>query len=204
MLHHANCFFFLPRPTTSGFGVSRFKLEGDQSAFFLNDIDSGWLFKPTNQKTLKALANGEQETIKTHGDTVAIRGFVVLTSNNQPDYFDSRPTFPEDADEKKKETITKGHLQNCNSWKRRLITLEFTEPVDFDSIYVDFEDSNLEVVARQTIVMCHAKIQSETLRALFKVYVDAIQDNWEDDELELYREVFNDLHDQSLDSEEIK
>ena len=186
---------------TDAEGVARFKLEGDQSAFFLNDIDSGWLFKPSNQKTLKALANGEQETIKTHGDTVAIRGFVVFTSNCQPDYFDSQPTFPENADEKKKVAITKGHLQNCNSWKRRLITLEFTEPVDFDPIHVDFEDSHLEIVARQAIVLCFSRIQSDRLKELFRVYVDAIQEHWEDEELALYEEVFTSSCTEPLGSE---
>lgn len=159
------------RVATDAEGVSRFKLGGDQTAFFLDDIDKGWLFKMSNSATLKTLAIGEKAVVKTHGDTMDVRGFVVITSNHKPDYLCPMGEIPEGADA---EQAAKDHKFNCGAWKRRVVSLEFAEHVDFESVYVDYEMCSLDKVAKAKFVHCYNDLASPALKELFKVYFNHV------------------------------
>lgn len=159
------------RVATDAEGVSRFKLGGDQTAFFLDDVDKGWLFKMSNSATLKTLAIGEKAVVKTHGDTMDVRGFVVITSNHQPDYLGAMGDIPEGADA---EQFAKDHEFNCGAWKRRVVALAFTEKVDLESIYVDYEMCSLDNVAKAKFVDAYNLLESPALKDLFKVYFNHV------------------------------
>jgi hypothetical protein len=175
---------------TDAEGVSRFRLECDQSGFLIDDVDSGWLFKPSNSKTVKALAIGERETVKTLGDTQEVRGFVVITSNCMPDHLSPLGPTAEGID---RERAEKDHSFNCNAWKRRLVSLYFDEPVSYDPVYIDFDVTSLDIVARKGFELSYQKLESPPLKKLFTKYYDFIHDQWTDDEIELYNKVFDTL-----------
>lgn len=165
---------------TDAEGVSRFKLEGEQSAWLLDDVDSGWLLKPSNSKTLKALAIGEREMVKTMGDTQEVRGFVVLTSNCVPDHLSPLGPTPENVN---RENAEKDHEFNCNAWKRRLVSLYFDEPVEYQPVYVDFDVTSLDMVARKAFENAYEHLESNALKSLFAKYYNHICGQWTEKDL---------------------
>lgn len=96
---------------TDASGIAKFKLEGCQSAFLLDDIKADAINEQTFMATLRQLILGGYSRIKTHSDTQQVKGFVAVTSNEVPCYFNSP-----NSDEEK---------INYNAWRRRFISLEF-------------------------------------------------------------------------------
>lgn len=201
---HSNCgksYLFSQTPNykriaTDAEGVSRFKLEQDQNAFLMDDLDPGWLFKPTNSKTLKALTIGERETVKVFGETQEVRGFVVLTSNYEPDHLmpfvaDQTMTPDEIANAKK------GHLINCNAWRRRIVSLAFDDPINEPSAFIDFDMFKLDIVARQCFESAYEQLKSQALIDMLKQYYDHIHEQWTEDELDMYAVTFPGLMEDS-------
>jgi len=172
---------------TDAEGVGRFRMEGEQTAYLIDDVDAGWIFKPANSKTMKALSIGERDVIKTFGDTQEVRGFCVLTSNCVPDHLSPCPPVPEGTDAA---TFQKGHEYNCNAWKRRIISLYFDETCDYDPIFVDFEMLSLDLVARKAFEIACESIVSPGLKDAFRVYYEHVQNVWTDEEVKLYNDVF--------------
>lgn len=172
---------------TDAEGVGRFKMEGDQTAYLIDDVDAGWIFKPCNSKTMKALAIGERDVIKTFGDTQEVRGFCVLTSNCVPDHLCPCPPTPEGTDP---DMFKKGHEYNCNAWKRRIVSLFFDETCDMDSIFVDFEMMSLDLVARKAFEIACESIVSPVLKNAFDVYYNHVKNVWKEDDVTLYNDVF--------------
>jgi hypothetical protein len=172
---------------TDAEGVGRFRMEGEQTAYLIDDVDAGWIFKPANSKTMKALAVGERDVIKTFGDTQEVRGFCVLTSNCIPDHLCPCPPVPEGGDA---ELFKKSHEYNCNAWKRRIISLFFDETADYDSIFVDFEMLSLDIVARRAFTIACKSIVSPALKSAFEVYYNHVESVWTEDDVTLYNSVF--------------
>lgn len=190
--HCGKSFMFSQLPcwkkvSTDAEGVSRFKLEGVQSGFLVDDVDSGWLFKSSNQKTLKALSIGEAEVVKTFGETVNVRGFVAITSNSIPDFLRDEPELPPDVAESERASHVERHKINCLAWKRRMLAVKFTEPVETDGVFIDFEDRNLDKVAAHLIVAYGTTLKHEPLKELFKPYVEHLDANLSDEDTEFCR-----------------
>lgn len=117
-------------------GVSRFKLEGCQSAFLLDDIKASSLNDQTYMSTLRQLILGGFSRVKTHADTQQIKGFIAVTSNETPIFL----LEPKDNNMK----------QNNDAWKRRFITLkfEYQNLKDFDRQGNEFDyTQSLESIA---------------------------------------------------------
>jgi len=183
---------------TDAEGVSRFRLECDQSGYLIDDVDAGWLFKPSNSKTVKALAIGEREQVKIMGDTQEVRGFVVITSNCMPDHLSPLGPTAEGID---RESAEKDHSFNCNAWKRRLVSLYFDEPTDYDPVYIDFDVNALDIVARRAFELGYTKLKSPKLIKLFKKYYDHINNQWTDEQTMLYDKVFEKMSSEIQDVE---
>lgn len=162
-------------------GVSRYRLEGDQSGIFIDDVDPGFIFKIENSKTLKALTLGEREVVKINGDTQEVRCFVVLTSNSKPDFL--QPYVKKDDDPVDAE---RAYTYNCNAWKRRFVCIFFENEVEPAEDYVNFDYVQLKLVARRTFEHCFEAIVHEPLRKLFQPYYDHIRDMWTDEEIAVY------------------
>jgi hypothetical protein len=175
---------------TDAEGVGRFRMEGDQTAYLIDDVDAGWIFKSSNSKTMKALAIGERDVIKTFGDTQEVRGFCVLTSNCVPDHLCPCPPIPEGGDV---ELLQKSHEYNCNAWKRRIVSLFFDETVDYESIFVDFEMLSLDIIARKAFEIACRSIVSPVLKSAFDVYYKHVQSVWTEDDETMYTDVFDSI-----------
>jgi hypothetical protein len=187
--HCGKSFLFSQMPNykkvaTDAVGVSRFRLEGDQAGLLLDDLDEGFLFKPENSKTLKALTLGEREVVKTMGDTQEIRAFVVCTSNGAPDFLQDYKKKEEDGPD-----AERSHQFNCNAWKRRFVTLFFDEEMEPSSQYVDFEQTSLNLVARKLFEYAYGVIDSEDLKKLFTKYYDHVGGMWKPEDVQLYQEM---------------
>jgi hypothetical protein len=155
-------------------GVGRFRLEGDQAAFLLDDIDPEWLFDRKNCKTMRSLVIGESDSVKTFGDTQEVRGWVVMTSNSTPRFLEVEVPNPEGLSDDKLAAAQRDFDIQCAAWKRRFLTLNFTEPVDLDDMFIDFSLNSLNIVAMQAIIKSYQKLQSEDLKTLFKTYYDYV------------------------------
>ena len=178
------------RVATDADGVSRFRMDGDQTAYLIDDIDAGWLFKPTNSKTLKALAIGEREVVKTLGDTQEVRGFVVFTSNCIPDHLAPLGAIAEGVDRSYAE---KEHQFNCNAWKRRVVSVYFDTACEYEADFIDFELNSLDSIARKAFEVCYDKIKNDNLRKLLSVYYTHISAQWTDVERKLYENVYSSI-----------
>lgn len=100
-------------------GIAKFKLEGCQSGFVIDDAKANTLNDPLFMSTVRQLVLGGFSRIKVHSDTQQIKGFVNVTSNDVPRYLsDDDPS----------------HKTNNDAWKRRFIALRFNVEnlVDFD------------------------------------------------------------------------
>jgi len=172
---------------TDAEGVGRFRMEGEQTAYLIDDVDAGWIFKPSNSKTMKALAIGERDVIKTFGDTQEVRGFCVLTSNCVPDHLSPCPPVPEGADAA---VFKKSHEYNCNAWKRRIVSLFFDETCEYDPVFVDFEMLSLDLVARKAFTTACDSIVSPVLKDAFNVYYNHVESVWTEDDVTLYNSIF--------------
>lgn len=186
--HCGKSFLFSQMPNykkvaTDAVGVSRYRLEGDQSGLLLDDVDEGFLLKPENSKTLKALTLGEREVVKTMGDTQEIRAFVVCTSNGVPDFLQEYKKKEEDGPD-----AERAHQFNCNAWKRRFVTLFFDEEMEPNFQFIDFEQISLNLVARKLFELYYEDIESETLKALFTKYYNHIGGMWKPEDVQLYDE----------------
>src|SRR5699024_5001093 len=110
-------------------GVSRFRLELMNSGLLFDDIPDGFIDRQDISGTLRQMVLGGNTNIKTHGSTESVVGYIIVTSNLQPQFLmDSKPANVEMPDDQ--------WLRNQAAWKRRFITLELREPIDSDPISV--------------------------------------------------------------------
>lgn len=195
--HCGKSFLFSQMPcykkvSTDAEGVSRYRLEGEQGAFLIDDVDADWLFRPTNQKTLKALSIGETEQVKTFGETAAVRGFVVMTSNVTPDFLRDGPTLPEDVLPEDKMRLENEFRINANAWKRRMVSVHFTEPIEEEANFIDFDCIDLDALSKTVICEMCSSLESEKLKELFAVYHSNISQSITNEQQELVSLLFDD------------
>lgn len=195
--HCGKSFLFSQMPcykkvSTDAEGVSRYRMEGEQSGFLIDDVDADWLFRPSNQKTLKALSIGETEQVKTFGETTAVRGFVVMTSNVTPDFLRDGPTLPVDVTPEETLRLENEFKINANAWKRRMLAVHFTEPIEAEADFIDFDCIDLDALAKSVICEMCASLESPTLKDLFHVYHSNIFNSITDEQKELVSLVFDD------------
>jgi hypothetical protein len=136
-------------------GVSRFRLQGVQRAYLLDDIKAEFLDEPTNMGTIRQLVLGDSATVKIMGDTQEVAGWLVATSNETPTYLTDKEVNP----------------WNVAAWKRRFIAIELTEPVDVDPIVVKWQHISAQEAAVFTF-MCNYEKCSEPVRNALERYWD--------------------------------
>lgn len=163
---------------TDAAGVSRYKLNGEQSGFLLDDIDQDFITNDSNASLVKKLAIGETTSIKVFGDVADVRGFLVVTSNHKPGYLTKKN---EDEDDQAFEW-------NKAAFRRRFIALKFTEKIDFDALYVDFSSSYIDVFASQYITQIYEELESKKLKKLYEPYVNWLLQNKDEHEEAIIRE----------------
>lgn len=155
--------------STDAAGVSRFRLNGDQSAFLLDDTEKGFIIRENNASLIKKLCIGETTAVKVFGDVMDVRGFVAITSNHKPDYM-IEPEVMTD-------TEYQAFKWNLNAFNRRIIAVKFTDKVDIDPIFVDFGVSYLDAAAANIIMDHFEQIKSEPLRQLYFPYYEWLKTN---------------------------
>ncbi len=117
-------------------GISKFKLDGCQSAFLLDDVKANTINDQAYMSTLRQLVLGGYSRIKTHSDTQQVKGFIAVTSNEVPSFL-----APDQGEEAK---------INAEAWRRRFITLrmKYKNLRDFDRQGNEFDyTESLKVIA---------------------------------------------------------
>lgn len=148
-------------------GVSRFRLECFNSGYLFDDVAPDFLDKSDISSTLRQLTLGNAVNVKTHGSTETVSGYVVVTSNNKPQFlYDIKPTNSEIDDD---------HWEsNCNAWKRRFITLNFTEYVDADPCSIIWNDPKIREHAAH-LAYCSLLFLFGACRPLYDKYFRRIR-----------------------------
>jgi hypothetical protein len=145
-------------------GVARYHLQAHENGFLLNDISAKIMNDCTNSSTLRSLTLGGVEPVKIRGDTQNVQGFVVCTSNDMPDFIQE---ISESNDENTK--------ANYFAWKRRFITLKFTDFVDEDPRNVNFGLTSTREALKYVFDMCYGFLGNPVVKEMFSKYHEAIK-----------------------------
>lgn len=124
-------------------GVGRFKQEGDQAAYLLDDWTMVDFSDPTNSSTIRQISLGGTARIKTFGCTEEIRGFVAATSNDIP--FHVQTDFPSEAD-------AANLMRNRAALNRRFLTIQFTEDIDNDPLNITWLHDSSKYAQHRSLV----------------------------------------------------
>lgn len=125
---------YYKKVATDAEGVSRYKLDGVQTALLLDDVNPSLFMGSRDGSTLKQLALGAPATVKTCGSTVNVNAWLVCTSNHPPPFMKEEP--PSGTDEQ----IAKNWRIECDSWKRRFIILCLGDVMYGDPVIVNWND----------------------------------------------------------------
>ena len=142
-------------------GVSRFKLQRNEDALFLDDIQSGTLDNRNNSSTVRQLALGDTASVKICGGTQTIRAFVVCTGNDTPNFLKTAGSECYDAEDRN---------SNCKAWQRRFITIKLSNPVDMDPIHVDLRLKSAQQTFKKSFLMFYDKLTNEAVKEMFSKY----------------------------------
>ena len=166
---------------TDASGVSRYRLQVNEDAFLLDDITSDTLNDRINSSTIRNLALGGTATVKTMGDTEEVRGFVVCTSNDTPDFL-------------AEEVVEDSNIEaNYNAWRRRFITVNFTSTVNEDLIHVRFDHTSATDALKCFFVLCYNLLQVPDVKVMLSKYYVAIMDSLSPYCIEQFRATKHDL-----------
>jgi hypothetical protein len=173
-------FFFNKSPAyhkvaTDAPGVSRYRLQVYERAFLLDDINSKILNDKTNSSTIRNLTLGGVTTVKISGEIQNVQGFVVCTSNDTPD-------FIEDTSE----GIFNVTEANFLAWRRRFITIKFTDFVDEDPKKVDFGYISATEALKYVFDLCYGLLESVPVKEMFNKYHEAINSKLSPEYLEKF------------------
>lgn len=168
---------------TDSEGVSKFKIQGDQSAYLVDDIRVGWLEKNTVSKTMRVICLGEEESIKVHGDTMEVRAFVVLSGNDTPEFLEEQD--PSNMDQRMRDVRA-----NMEAWKRRFVCLRFTKPLEHRYIRVEYGYTCLDCINKRFFMDLYESLESESMKQLFEIYYGHISTHVSVKESEEYQAVF--------------
>lgn len=144
-------------------GVSRFRLELMNSGLLFDDVPDGFMDRQDISGTVRQMVLGGNTTIKTHGTTETVVGYVIVTSNNRPHHLlETRPADVDMTDEQWE--------RNQAAWKRRFVTLELRESIDTDPISVMWSDSKLRDYAACLVIQI-CRLFAETCSDLYERYL---------------------------------
>jgi hypothetical protein len=161
---------------TDAAGVSRYRLHANEDAFLLDDINSKTLDDRINCSTVRNLALGGTATVKTMGDIEEVRGFVVCTSNDTPNFLSEKVT--EDSDT---EAI-------YEAWRRRFLTVNFTALVDENPVYVRFDYTSATDALKCFFHLCYNLLQDPDVKEMFRQYYEAVKNTLSQDCLNKFKE----------------
>ena len=152
-------------------GVNRYRIEGCQRAFLLDDINVSFFEDRMNMTTLRQLTLGGSSTVKILGDVQEVRGWVAATSNDTPIWLSSDPPA--------EQLENPNWEKNCAAWRRRFIFVEVNEPLDITPVHVQWNHSSATDAARDLVIGLFEQMP-ESVQKLCAVYLDHISGNVED------------------------
>ena len=129
----------------------------------------------TNSSTVRNLTLGGVTTVKISGEIQNVQGFVVCTSNDTPD-------FIEDTSE----GIFNVTEANFLAWRRRFITIKFTDFVDEDPKKVDFGYISATEALKYVFDLCYGLLESVPVKEMFNKYHEAIKSKLSPEYLEKF------------------
>ncbi|MFN9683983.1 MAG: hypothetical protein ACK583_01805 [Cyanobacteriota bacterium] len=163
---------FYKKVASDAQGVGRYRLDGAQRAYLLNDVTSAFFEDRTNLSTLRQMTLGGSSTVKTLGDTVDVRGWVVATSNETPDWLEDKP--------KKEEDNNNNWEKNCSAWKRRFVHIKMSDVLDLDPVVVNWSHGSA-TDAVMGMYVNFVEALPDSLKEKLKKYTDHIMIDMEDD-----------------------
>ena len=157
---------------TDATGVSRFLLQGCENSWLLDDVKMGCIDEPSNSSVLRDLTIGGEHPVKVMGDTMNVRGFVVVTSNDKPPFLGDVPT-----------NYTGNWEMNCMAWKRRFVAINMTETLDVNPLSIKWDHKSTGNAALVILKELISKFKNPKLQADIKMYKDhidtmLIEENW--------------------------
>jgi hypothetical protein len=162
---------FYKKVASDAQGVGRYRLDGAQRAYLLDDVTSAFFEDRMNLSTLRQMTLGGSSTVKTLGDTIDVRGWIVATSNETPDWLEDKPKKEEDSNNWEK---------NCGAWKRRFVHIKMSDVLDLDPVVVNWSHGSA-VDAVQGMYVNFVEALPDSLKEKLKMYTDHIMMDMEDD-----------------------
>jgi hypothetical protein len=126
---------YIKKVATDSVGVGRYKMSNYHSALLFDDIENNVIEDVTNSSTIKQLCLGDSATVKIFGETQDINAFIIITSNEKPNF-----CVIEDTDDINTKIIK-------NSWKRRFMTCLFSDVCPMELESVNYNDYQLRDIA---------------------------------------------------------
>lgn len=148
-------------------GVGRFVLQGIESSWLMDDINVSWIDNATNTSVLRDITIGGEHTVKNKGGTSNVRGFVVVTSNDKPNFLGNAP-----------QKYSGDWELNCAAWKRRFISVKMTETLDIDPLTIKWDHtstSNAALLFLKTLVLRFRTLELQNAIKMYKDHLEAMQ-----------------------------
>jgi hypothetical protein len=162
---------FYKKVASDAQGVGRFCLDEAQRAYLLDDVTSAFFEDRYNLSTLRQMTLGGDSEVKIQGDTQKVRGRIVTTSNEIPDWLEDKP---------KKEEDSKNWEKNCGAWKRRFVHIKMSDVFDLDPVVVNWSHCSA-VDAVKGMYVNFVEALPDSLKEKLKKYTDHIMMDMEDD-----------------------
>jgi|688.fasta_scaffold106791_1 hypothetical protein len=163
---------FYKKVASDAQGVGRYCLDGAQRAYLLDDVTSAFFEDRMNLSTLRQMTLGGSSTVKTLGGTVDVRGWIVATSNDTPDWLEGKP--------KKEEDNNNNWEKNCGAWKRRFVHINMSDVLDLDPLVVNWSHGSA-TDAVMGMYVNFVEALPDSLKEKLKKYTDHIMMDMEDD-----------------------
>lgn len=171
---------------TDAKGVSRYKLEGAQRAFLLDDWKTNDFECSTNSAAIRQLALGGTSRTKTFGDTVEVRAYLAATTNERPYHLLESP--PKDSTMVQSENFDKNQV----ALRRRFVSIEFTKEVDHDPLHISWMHPSSMAVQMEAMNVSLGYIPPGTVKDSCQSHMDHINEQyeWDDNLNDLLKKVF--------------
>jgi hypothetical protein len=169
---------FYKKVASDAEGVGRYRLDGVERAFLLDEAPNAFFEDKTNLSTLRQITLGDSSTVKTLGDTVDVRGWVVVTSNETPDWLEDKPKKEEDNNNKNSGI-------HRVAWKRRFVHIKMSDVLDLDPVVVNWSHGSATDAVRGMYVN-YVEALPDSLKKKLKNYTDHImmedmEDDWDNE-----------------------
>lgn len=162
-------------------GVSRFKLNSNESAYLFDDSYNDYLIRKDNESTIKQLTLGQETSIKIHSNSQLVRAFVFITMNEKPFFLTVDPSLLQamhnDSNSNSTTEANGLNINNIKAWRRRFITFHMTEPCEAtnDTKTLNFERSVTRMVVRHIWLQLYEECTSD-IQTKFDEYYKFIQE----------------------------